>query len=658
MSTASQEEGKEVIKEGPSTRQKVKHYKQKNAIGRYLRRRFSIRDGKEVYKSRVLQRALKKALNNKYVKKETSDDARSFFWRKKWQYAIYHVLKAVKALRVVRSIKGGHFTNESLEPNLLRRMISEYSYSTWAADYARQQVLKCSETREASSANFSATSTVARNSEEIMKNQKPNPAIGFQFDQLYLPKVYEDIMALPPSGRDDMQLSHIADFLKTFSYFEGMPMDIITRLSSAVHVVRKPAGYVMYRAGDSADCFYIVLSGKLVIVLQQLGIDFVVATIKDGGQFGEHDMVEHEQKMSQSADSNLQRDNDSRSSPNGKVDENLLVVSQNKVGVVSVPNSKVNNNVPPTASMEEPSEQNDLITEVKGIKNDIKTKGNVTNGKPASECNDVLLDGDKNEVSVGKRGHNIITKTPVLCLMIPRDDYISIYNDVQKMHMNKKISTLRLMPIFKLCTEKEIKVLAKSAIIHRYKDKAIIAKEGHLAQFLYIVCDGGCRALMKVKNHSNTTKATGRAIHRNLFVETQHLKEGMTFGEIAIFENGNHQGQRGKNKSVSRSKYPASLVSNAYSEIMLVPLAVFSSRGKNKKISDTALELIAATASQSKLLYQKSSLEQKLRLDNKWRKKKSKVLYPLLSDTQYSLMKKNNELNQGYLMPISGTWQR
>ena len=39
-------------------------------------------------------------------------------------------------------------------------------------------------------------------------------------------------------------------------------MDIITRLSAAAHVVRKPAGYVMYKARDSADCFYIVLSGS------------------------------------------------------------------------------------------------------------------------------------------------------------------------------------------------------------------------------------------------------------------------------------------------------------------------------------------------------------------------------------------------------------
>ena len=224
--------------------------------------------------------------------------------------------------------------------------------------------------------------------------------------------------------------------------------------------------------------------------------------------------------------------------------------------------------------------------------------------------------------------------------------------------MEKKTSALRLMPIFKLCTDEEIKILAKAAIIKRFKDKAIIAKEGHLAQFLYIVCDGGCRALMKVRNLTKAIKATGRAAHRNLFVEAQHLHEGMTFGEMALFDNESHHDKRRKNRFVTRSKYPASLVSNAYSEIMLIPLAIFSNRGKDKKISNRALEVIAATSNQTKLLYEKSSLEQKMRIDKKWRKKKSKVLYPLLSDTQYSLMKKNNEINQGYFTPIPGAWQR
>ena len=74
------------------------------------------------------------------------------------------------------------------------------------------------------------------------------------------------------------------------------------------------------------------------------------------------------------------------------------------------------------------------------------------------------------------------------------------------------------------------------------------------------------------------------------------------FGETALFDDESHQDRRRKNKFVTRSKYPASLVSNAYSETMLIPLAVFSNRGKNKKISNRALEVIAATASQTKLL--------------------------------------------------------
>ena len=77
-----------------------------------------------------------------------------------------------------------------------------------------------------------------------------------------------------------------------------------------------------------------------MIVLQQLGIDFVVATIKDGGQFGEYDMVEHEQKISQPADNELQADNGSISNLHSKADENIIAVSQNEIKVVSLRNSK------------------------------------------------------------------------------------------------------------------------------------------------------------------------------------------------------------------------------------------------------------------------------------------------------------------------------
>ena len=43
-------------------------------------------------------------------------------------------------------------------------------------------------------------------------------------------------------------------------------------------------------------------------------------------------------------------------------------------------------------------------------------------------------------------------------------------------------------------------------------------------------------------------------------------------------------------------------------------------------------------------------LKKKMHQDNKWRRKKAKVLLPLLSDTQFKLMKKNDEFNQGYKM--------
>ena len=81
--------------------------------------------------------------------------------------------KSVKALRVVRNIKGGNFTTESLEPNLLRQMMSEYSYSTWAADYARQHVLKSSETRVASNTNNTNTNVMAHHEQKNDEKLKP-----------------------------------------------------------------------------------------------------------------------------------------------------------------------------------------------------------------------------------------------------------------------------------------------------------------------------------------------------------------------------------------------------------------------------------------------------------------------------------------------------
>ena len=60
MSATLQENQEKAVEKDSSTSQKVKPHKQQNAMGRYLRRRSFIRDGKDVYKSRVLQRALKK----------------------------------------------------------------------------------------------------------------------------------------------------------------------------------------------------------------------------------------------------------------------------------------------------------------------------------------------------------------------------------------------------------------------------------------------------------------------------------------------------------------------------------------------------------------------------------------------------------------------
>ena len=153
---------------------------------------------------------------------------------------------------------------------------------------------------------------------------------------------------------------------------------------------------------------------------------------------------------------------------------------------------------------------------------------------------------------------------------------------------------------------------------------------------------------MKVKNDHTTIEASGRRAGRNLLVEIQELGEGMTFGETVLFDDPPTKDSNGRRKYVPRLKYPGSLVSNAYAEIMVIPRTVFDTNSKNRKISEHAVELIRSTAAQTKLLYAKPIIEHKLQQDNIWRRKRSKVLLPLLSDTQFKLMKMNDKFNQGY----------
>jgi CRP-like cAMP-binding protein len=593
-----------------------------DAVGRYLRRRSQVRSGRAVFKSNVLKRVLIKALDKSYKRKETSDDARHLYWRRKWQYAIKHVRKAVKALRVIRRVKGGEFTTESLEPNLLRQMISEFSYSTWAATYARQQKLITPKPDVSNKQQHLNTTLIdGQIDKERHRNRFNN--VGFEFDNLKIPSVYEKIIETAPSFRTELQLMHLADYLKTFAYFDGMPMGIILEFASVVHMARKPAGVPVYKAGDIAENFYIVLAGKLIIMIRQMNIDFVVAKIEAGGQFGEHDLTQHSHVET------IQEIENNKT----KVDQ---IVSANAVDTAVVTNEM---NVKKSVG----SNQNE--DEVAGA---IRDKNAIQNAQvdvidEIEDAND-----DAQDLTVSRRTHDIVTLTPVLCLRVSKAEYFPIYNEVLKRDLNKKITTLKSIALFNLCTEEEINRLAKSAEIRRYKEQSIIAKEGHLAQFLYIVCDGDCRSLMKVKNDNNTIEASGRRARRNLLVEIQELGEGMTFGETVLFDDPPTKDINGRRKYLPRLKYPGSLVSNAYAEIMVIPRRVFDTNSKNRKISEHAVELIRSTAAQTKLLYAKPVIEHKLQQDNIWRRKRSKVLLPLLSDTQFKLMKMNDKFNQGY----------
>lgn len=692
-----------IIKKNPLPKEHDKN----DAVGRYLRRRTHVRSGRAVFKSNTLKRAFAKALDKNYKKRETSDDAKHYYWKRKWQYAIKHVRKAVKALRVIRSIKGGEFTTESLEPNLLRQMVSEFSYSTWAATYARQQKLNISNDQQIVNINL------INKAVQEERHHESNFNVGFEFNNLQIPEMYKTIIETAPSERTDLQLLYLADFLKTYAYFEGMPKEIILQFASVVHMVRKPSGVPMYKAGDKAENFYIVLAGKLMIMIQQMNIDFVVAQIEEGGQFGEHDLVQHwhhendniEEKDCITVEVKEDNDdvkgnnaNDDKDIPNqtevpsakpiDKKNESKSIKKADGISEATTVENLINeekitgNNqkeekkvIEKEASLEQQKEE--IVSENTEEKTNDSTKN--TDGNNDDNNNKLIEIGEQNsnaiengtvndaeakhvinqeveeeeeveEESFTVRTHDIVTLTPVFCLRISKAEYFPIYRDVLKRDLSKKIATLKSMPLFNLCTKKEILVLAEHAEIRRYKEQAIIAKEGHLAQFLYIVCDGDCRALMKVKNDAKTIKASGRRARRNLLIEIQELGEGMTFGETVLFNEKPRRDKHGRKKYVPRLRYPGSLVSNAYAEIMVIPRKIFYEGGKTRIISEHAVGLIKATARQTKMLYEKSIIEKKMHQDNKWRRKKAKVLLPLLSDTQLKLMKKNDEFNQGYKM--------
>ena len=116
----------------------------------------------------------------------------------------------------------------------------------------------------------------------------------------------------------------------------------------------------------------------------------------------------------------------------------------------------------------------------------------------------------------------------------------------------------------------------------------------------------------------------------------------MTFGETVLFDPV--LDPLGK-KWFPRLKYPASLVSEAYAEVTLIP---------RKKLLDALPEetkvVLRSVAAESSHLYHKPKVQKAVHGDNRWRRKRAKVLKGIISDTQRTLMEKNDSINMGLII--------
>jgi len=193
------------------------------------------------------------------------------------------------------------------------------------------------------------------------------------------------------------------------------------------------------------------------------------------------------------------------------------------------------------------------------------------------------------------------------------------------------------MPIFNNSSQEELVKLANVAKIKRYKENSVVAKEGHRAQFLYIVTDGDCQSIKKINNDPYTIARLPHRAQRRLLLKVQELGEGMTFGETVLFDELDAHGL-----PLQILKYPASLVTPVYTEICVIPRESVS-----KVLGEATLTVLCETAKESQKLYNTEDIQHMYHRDNVWRRKRSKILKPLLSKEQYTLTIQNDENNMG-----------
>lgn len=85
------------------------------------------------------------------------------------------------------------------------------------------------------------------------------------------------------------------ELLSTISFFENAPRDVIDRLGRHVQTVELNRGDVLFRENDEPTDLYVVVSGRVVIARDHLGVDnreSVMALMERGDLFGELALID------------------------------------------------------------------------------------------------------------------------------------------------------------------------------------------------------------------------------------------------------------------------------------------------------------------------------------------------------------------------------
>ncbi len=82
-----------------------------------------------------------------------------------------------------------------------------------------------------------------------------------------------------------MQISdsrHITEYLRSHAVFSSMPSDMLQTLTDTAKVLNCDQGDFLFRQDDSANCFYIVISGTVSVEIPSIyGPPLVVQTLNE-----------------------------------------------------------------------------------------------------------------------------------------------------------------------------------------------------------------------------------------------------------------------------------------------------------------------------------------------------------------------------------------